>query len=47
MLSLLDSEDCEAWITKEASFEISAFKVPSGDVLLNLEGFDQLILYSN
>ena len=46
-LSLLDAEECEAWISKSVSFDISDFKVAGGDVLLNLEGYEDLILYPN
>ncbi len=46
-LSLLDAEECEAWISKSVSFDISDFKVAGGDVLLNLQGYEDLILYPN
>lgn len=46
-LSLLDVEECEAWISRSVFFDISDFKVPGGDVLLNLEGYEDLILYPN
>ena len=46
-LSLVDAEECEAWISKSVSFDISDFKVAGGDVLLNLEGYEGLILYPN
>ena len=46
-LILKDEEDCEAIISKIVSFDISDFKVLGGDVILNLEGYEDGILVEN
>ena len=43
-LVLKDDEECEAYIEQIVSFDISDFKVPGGDVILILEGYDEQIL---
>lgn len=45
-LSLIDREDCEAYITKRASFNIVPLKVDDDELYLNIEGWEDLVLYS-
>ncbi|SDX36738.1 hypothetical protein SAMN05444411_10516 [Lutibacter oricola] len=44
-LSLKNEEICEAYFTKEISFDIDKLQVDGEVVLLNLEGFDTQIRY--
>ncbi len=44
-LSLKNEELCEAFITKELTFDIRALHVSGNQVLLNIQNFDEQILY--
>ena len=44
-LSLKDEEDCEAYITKELTFDISDLQVDGNQVLLNITNSNDQILY--
>ncbi|MBQ0735832.1 hypothetical protein J9332_16020 [Aquimarina celericrescens] len=44
-LSLKNEELCEAFITRELTFDIGALQVSGNQVLLNIQNFDQQILY--
>ncbi|NOQ27086.1 MAG: hypothetical protein GQ564_17125 [Bacteroidales bacterium] len=44
-LSLKNEELCEAYITKEISFDISELQVDGNQVLLNINNFESQILY--
>jgi len=45
-LSLKNEEDCEAFITKEYTFDISNLQVQNNQVYLNIVNADESILYS-
>lgn len=45
VLSLENNEKCEAYITKELAFDISALRVSTNKVWLNFKNFDKGILY--
>lgn len=45
VLSLENNELCEALITKELTFDISALRVSTNKVWLNIKNFDKGILY--
>jgi hypothetical protein len=40
-----DNEDCEAYLTKEISFDISSLKDGNEVYILNFQDYDQTILY--
>ncbi len=42
---LEDKEDCEAYITKEISFNISDLKDDDASYILNIQDYDSTILY--
>ena len=44
-LILKNEEFCQAIVSKIVNFDISDFKVSGGNVILNLEGYDEGILY--
>lgn len=44
-LSLKNEELCEAYITKEVSFDISNFKINGNPIILNMENWNVPILY--
>lgn len=44
-LSLSNQEDCEAFITKEMSFDISNLQVDGNQVQLNITNAEESILY--
>ena len=46
-LSLKNEEECEAFITKELSFDISNLQVDGNQVQLNITNSDDEILYGN
>ena len=45
-LRLLDNEDCEAYITKTVSFNIAPLQVNKDELYLNIDGWEELVLYS-
>jgi hypothetical protein len=44
-LSLKNEELCEAYITKEITFDISELQIDGNQVLLNIDNFESRILY--
>lgn len=44
-LSLKNEEFCEAYITKEITFDISELQIDGNQVLLNINNFESQILY--
>lgn len=44
-LSLEDNEDCEAFITREISFDVSKLRSSGGAVLLNVLNADTTLMY--
>ncbi len=44
-LSLKNEEECEAYITKELTFDINNLKIDGNQVLLNITNSDDQILY--
>lgn len=44
-LALKDDEMCEAWITKTVAFHIKELQVEGNKVYLNIEGYENQLLY--
>jgi len=44
-LSLKNEEVCDAYFTKEVSYNISSLQVGGEKVLLNIKGYDEQVLY--